>query len=145
MLIDSISDSGVPRLFGRRARGTLDNKSYVLADNQLLSIGALGYYGGSTPGYTGIAKAAIRAHAAEDWVGPNNTGAYLSFLVTKRGTNTTVERFRITDEGTIRITPLSAAPSSPANGDIAYADGTNWNPGSGAGFYGYQGGTWVKL
>lgn len=44
-----------------------------------------------------------------------------------------------------RLPVLSGAPSSPQNGDIAYANGSSWNPGSGAGFYGYEGGTWVKL
>jgi len=33
----------------------------------------------------------------------------------------------------------------PRNGDIRYADGTNWNPGSGAGIYAYIGSAWTKL
>ena len=33
----------------------------------------------------------------------------------------------------------------PRDGDIRYADGTNWNPGSGAGIYAYVGGAWTKL
>lgn len=41
--------------------------------------------------------------------------------------------------------PLAEAPARPVNGVIAYADGTNWNPGSGEGFYGYENGSWVKL
>ncbi len=43
------------------------------------------------------------------------------------------------------LPPLAAAPAKPENGVIVYADGTNWNPGSGEGFYGYQAGAWVKL
>ena len=43
------------------------------------------------------------------------------------------------------VSVLAAAPARPSNGMIAYADGTNWNPGSGAGFYGYESGIWVKL
>lgn len=39
-----------------------------------------------------------------------------------------------------------AAPSSPKTGTIAYADGTNWDPGSGAGYYYYTvGGTWKYM
>ena len=38
-----------------------------------------------------------------------------------------------------------AAPSKPREGDIRLADGTTWNPGSGAGFYGYRGGAWHLL
>lgn len=37
------------------------------------------------------------------------------------------------------------APAKPREGDIRLADGADWNPGSGAGFYGYYGGAWAKL
>lgn len=36
-------------------------------------------------------------------------------------------------------------PDRPQDGDISYADGTSWNPGSGAGIYAYLSGTWRKL
>lgn len=38
-----------------------------------------------------------------------------------------------------------AAPDKPRDGDIRYADGTNFNPGSGAGVYYYNGTTWKLL
>lgn len=38
-----------------------------------------------------------------------------------------------------------AAPSKLVTGTIVLADGTDWNPGSGAGFYGYYAGSWHKL
>ncbi len=38
-----------------------------------------------------------------------------------------------------------AAPTKPRDGDFRYADGTTWNPGSGIGFYRYNGSTWVFL
>lgn len=37
------------------------------------------------------------------------------------------------------------APQKIRDGMIVLADGTKWNPGSGAGFYGYYGGSWKKL
>lgn len=37
------------------------------------------------------------------------------------------------------------APVKPKEGDIRLADGTNWNPGAGAGFYGYYNNAWFKL
>lgn len=38
------------------------------------------------------------------------------------------------------------APTKPRNGDIRYADGTNWNPvAGGEGFYGYYASAWHKL
>jgi len=40
----------------------------------------------------------------------------------------------------------NVAPSKPRAGDIRYADGTNWNPGSGEGVYVYLStGAWSKL
>lgn len=40
---------------------------------------------------------------------------------------------------------LSVAPARPQEGMVALADGTNWNPGEGAGFYGYRNGAWRIL
>lgn len=45
----------------------------------------------------------------------------------------------------ISLTPLSVAPPKPRDGVIAMADGVNWNPGAGAGFYGYRAGSWRFL
>lgn len=38
-------------------------------------------------------------------------------------------------------------PSKPRDGDIRYADGTNWNPGNGENFYWYHGddASWHKF
>ena len=37
------------------------------------------------------------------------------------------------------------APPKPRDGDMAYADGTYWNPGAGAGLYFYKISTWTKI
>ena len=39
----------------------------------------------------------------------------------------------------------NVAPTKPREGMIAFADGTNWNPGGGKGIYGYYNGTWNKF
>lgn len=40
----------------------------------------------------------------------------------------------------------TVAPTKPRDGDIRYADGTNWNPtGGGAGIYWFNGTVWTKL
>lgn len=54
-----------------------------------------------------------------------------------------------TKEGTtgrdfIKLRVLNAEPKKPRKGIIVYADGTNWNPGSGEGVYVYKSG-WVLL
>lgn len=36
-------------------------------------------------------------------------------------------------------------PGKPREGQLARADGTDWNPGAGAGFYERVGGVWSKL
>lgn len=40
---------------------------------------------------------------------------------------------------------LHAAPAKPRDRMIVIADGTDWNPGSGAGVYVYRGGAWHFL
>lgn len=66
-----------------------------------------------------------------------------------------IQRFLIEELGKIQsaINALSAghldktyvAPAKPRDGDIRYADGTQFNPGSGAGIYWYNGTVWTKL
>lgn len=45
----------------------------------------------------------------------------------------------------LRLVETNVEPTKPRLGDVRLADGVNWNPGAGAGFYGYYGGAWVKL
>lgn len=45
----------------------------------------------------------------------------------------------------ISLKRLNVAPTKPRDGYIAYADGTDWNPGAGAGIYGYYATTWNKF
>jgi hypothetical protein len=42
------------------------------------------------------------------------------------------------------LSPLSQAPAKPQPGQLVFADGTNWNPGSGRGLYYYDSG-WVFI
>lgn len=43
------------------------------------------------------------------------------------------------------LNTIHAPPSKPREGMVVNADGTNWDPGSGAGRYERVGGSWVKL
>jgi len=56
-----------------------------------------------------------------------------------------VEQEFVTPQEFVQLRPLHKAPDRPRDGMVVCADGTDWNPGGGAGFYGYQGGTWNKL
>lgn len=49
------------------------------------------------------------------------------------------------DLSVIRFEVLTVEPSNKPEGTLAFADGTVWNPGSGAGLYERRGGTWNKL
>lgn len=61
-----------------------------------------------------------------------------------------LELKRISDEfnlqsDILRLSTTYVIPLKPRDGDIRLADGTAWNPGAGAGFYGYRGGLWRIL
>lgn len=45
----------------------------------------------------------------------------------------------------ITVAVLGVEPAKPRDGMIAFADGSEWDPGSGRGLYSYEGGAWVKL
>lgn len=45
----------------------------------------------------------------------------------------------------VPLNELNAAPEKPREGQVVFADGTNWNPGSGRGPYMYTSGVWDFL
>lgn len=45
----------------------------------------------------------------------------------------------------VNLVVLHAEPAKCENGNLVFADGSHWNPGSGAGFYGRVNNQWVKL
>ena len=53
----------------------------------------------------------------------------------------------ILNQSHLRVERIHAEPERPRGGDIVYADGTDWNPGSGEGIYFFDETTqaWVKL
>lgn len=50
---------------------------------------------------------------------------------------------KLLEEG--KYEPLNNAPTKPRTGQLAFADGTNWDPGLGAGFYFYDGTQWIAV
>ena len=56
-----------------------------------------------------------------------------------------VFQIALTSDGALPLPELTSAPSSPANGTIAIADGTTWNPGAGAGAYVYHTSAWNHM
>lgn len=45
----------------------------------------------------------------------------------------------------IRLKPMAAAPVDPADGLLVYTEGTTWDPGSGQGYYYWNGVAWTPL
>lgn len=45
----------------------------------------------------------------------------------------------------LNFAELHTPPARISDGDVVWADGTDWNPGSGAGLYARISGAWVKL
>jgi hypothetical protein len=45
----------------------------------------------------------------------------------------------------VLFTKLFVEPEKKEDGQVEYADGTSWNPGSGAGFYRWNGSAWIHL
>ena len=56
-----------------------------------------------------------------------------------------IQQVMLSDQKAVRLTVLHAQPDKYAEGDVVYADGTDWNPGSGKGVYRYSGSAWVFL
>lgn len=52
---------------------------------------------------------------------------------------------RSVDTSIVTLQQLNKPPAKPQVGMVVLADGTNWNPGSGSGFYGYRAGGWKFL
>ncbi len=53
----------------------------------------------------------------------------------------------ILNQSHLRVERIHVEPERPRGGDIVYADGTNWDPGSGEGIYFFDETTqaWIKL
>lgn len=55
------------------------------------------------------------------------------------------DHFRSFSVDGVQLAVRNVAPSKPRDGLVVFADGTNWNPGTGRGVYVYSSGAWVKL
>lgn len=65
-------------------------------------------------------------------------------LYLEKELNEIAKEFKLLREGR-GLRPRHTTPTKPRDGQLAVADGTDWDPGSGAGLYLYQSGSWNKL
>jgi microcystin-dependent protein len=70
---------------------------------------------------------------------PSTHGSFL------RQFQTAIQQAANRSEPYTQLDARAAAPERLEDGMVAYADGTNWNPGSGAGPYMYVGSAWVAM
>ena len=83
---------------GVRSRGTLAAPSAILADDELLSFGGIGY--GAT-GFSGV-RASLDLFAAENWTDAAQ-GTYFRFVTTPIGSTVQVEVARFTAGGQLQV------------------------------------------
>lgn len=72
---------------------------------------------------------------------PDNSADIPRFL--KQELQQIQQAISLVQDGQIDVTTV--APSKPRDGMLRRADGTSWNPGSGAGMYCYYGAAWHFL
>ncbi len=68
----------------------------------------------------------------------NDLGVYLISELNRLGSV-------LFNQSVMRLEQTNIVPDKPRDGDIRYADGTNWDPGSGAGIYFFDGTSWTQL
>lgn len=60
-----------------------------------------------------------------------------------------IQELRRISQGTstsfVQLDMLHKAPDKPRDGMVVLADGVDWDPASGAGYYGYRAGAWRFL
>lgn len=76
---------------------------------------------------------------------PESPGSINSFDQLKEYIERELNRVGAAIEASNRVPTVAVVPSKPREGDVYIADGTNWNPGSGAGTYIFEGGVWSLL
>ena len=64
---------------------------------------------------------------------------------TASGTGGYSIKWRFHESGAYVLPVMTAAPTVPDEGALAFADGTTWDPGSGKGLYVYRSGSWLYL
>lgn len=107
------SGGGVPVYYGMRSGGSLSAPSATPTGKGLFWLGAMGHDGTAwTTALTGL----IGFYSTENWT--NTTmGTDMRFFTTANGTNTRVERIRISDSGNIGIATTSPTQKLDVNGD----------------------------
>lgn len=91
----------IPAYILRRADGTLASPTALLSGDEIGKISVRGFDGTS---FVSSAAARMAFFAAENWTHSSALGTYISFYTTKKTTTTSNEVFRLSDDGTIKIT-----------------------------------------
>lgn len=117
--LKSYSDTIGATYRGYRARGTLASPQAVQADDNLLTIGGVGWEG-TTPGFTSQTRASVQFVASETWTS-TATGTYIRFNTTFTGSFASAERMRLDPAGYLGL--LTTSPST--KGRVSIQDGSS--------------------
>ena len=142
-----------------RARGTPDSLAVINADDKLGGMAFNGYdgaayqFGASIDSYataisTGNITTNVRIRTRNGSSGTIGVGLQVEPDQTvKLNTLDVLSGDILTINQAIKLPISTAAPATPANGQIAIADGTSWNPASNAkqSLVAYLGGAWVLV
>ena len=107
---------------GRRFRGDQNNPSGIFKDDTILHFAADGYNNNNIV----LNSAAMIFSAAENFTTGAN-GTYFRLRLTQSGSNTLVDRFRITDDGKIGISNDNPLFRLDVSGAGNFSDGIFWN------------------
>jgi hypothetical protein len=128
--VDTVTGGAAIEL--RKAYGTtVQNPSATRINNVL---GSLVFAGHDGTVFTGNGGALIDGLAMENYT-PTTLGTRLRFFTTAKGDITRVNRFSITESGSVVYHPLNAAPATPVKGEMYFDntinklrvwDGTTW-------------------
>ena len=64
---------------------------------------------------------------------------------TRRELEAVADAINFAQFNSLKIWSTNVVPPKAADGEIRFTDASNWNPGAGAGFYGFHGGAWNFL
>ena len=117
-----------------------------LSGTQITAVGVIGFPGRAYAGFTAKAEQAAGRSQIQDFM-------FTAYYPPQQYDDYQIyEQFRQVqtqfESGTlshIKLATTYSEPDKPDKGEVYYADGTQWNPGSGEGYYGYYASAWHKL
>ncbi len=88
---------------------------------------------------------AVNVGGSSPRVAPNEEGMLVRLYLGRNSSSSNNTMRDVTVEPVLRLAPRHDQNPAPTAGQMIYADGTNWDPGLGEGFYFFERGSWRKV